>query len=152
MHRPRFRPALTVIALLLACALQLVGSATAQPLADEPRAEPVRREILAIYDSREEPRPDQTRIHRFAEMPLNHLGFAVSYWDINTGIPGSERTDDIRGIITWLRRPPPAAFYVWGQQQVARGNRMVVKPYPTASTAQRDSEMPARSCQAGTKK
>jgi hypothetical protein len=126
MHRPRFRLALTPLVLLLACALQVAGSATAQPLADEPRAEPVRREILAIYDSREEPRPDQTRIHRFAEMPLNHLGFAVSYWDINTGIPGSDRTDNIRGIITWLRRPPPAAFYVWGQQQVARGTRMVV--------------------------
>jgi polysaccharide biosynthesis protein PelA len=126
MHRPRFRQALTAIAPLLACVLQLAGSAPAQQLADEPRAEPVRREILAIYDSREEPRPDQTRIHRFAEMPLNYLGFAVSYWDINTGIPGSDRTDNIRGIITWLRRPPPAAFYVWGQQQVARGTRMVV--------------------------
>ena len=42
----------------------------AQGLGDEPRAEPVRREILAVFDSREEPRPDQTRIHRFAEMPL----------------------------------------------------------------------------------
>jgi hypothetical protein len=126
MHRPRFQPALAVIALLLAGALQLAGSAPAQQLADEPRAEPVRREILAVYDSREEPRPDQTRIHRFAEMPLNYLGFVVSYWDINTGIPGSDRTDNIRGIITWLRRPPPAAFYVWGQQQVARGTRMVV--------------------------
>jgi polysaccharide biosynthesis protein PelA len=100
--------------------------ATAQPLGEEPHAEPVRREILAIYDSREEPGPDQTRIHRFAEMPLNHLGLVVSFWDINAGLPSSERTENIRGMITWLRRAPTAEFYPWAQAQVARGVRTVV--------------------------
>ena len=114
-------------ALLLLCALLLLApAALAQPVNDEPRPEPVRREILAIYDSREEPRPDQTRIHRFAEMPLNHLGFIVSFWDLSTGMPSAERTADLRGIITWFRRAPPAAFYRWGQEQVRRGVRMVV--------------------------
>jgi hypothetical protein len=94
--------------------------------ADETRAEPVRREILAVYDSREEPRPDQTRIHRFAEMPLNYFGFVVTYWDVNAGMPGADRSENLRGIITWLRRPPPAAFYAWAQQQVSQGVRMVV--------------------------
>jgi hypothetical protein len=100
--------------------------AMAQPLAEEPHAEPVRREILAIYDSREEPGPDQTRIHRFAEMPLNHLGLVVSFWDINAGLPSQERTENIRGMITWLRHPPPAEFYPWAQAQVVRGVRTVV--------------------------
>jgi hypothetical protein len=106
--------------------LLLAPAASAQPLSGEPQAEPVRREILAIYDSREDPRPDQTRIHRFAEMPLNYLGFVVTYWDISGGLPGSDRTESLRGIITWLRRPPPATFYLWAQQQVTRGIRMVV--------------------------
>jgi polysaccharide biosynthesis protein PelA len=112
--------------LLLLCMLLLAPAASAQPLSGEPQAEPVRREILAIYDSREDPRPDQTRIHRFAEMPLNYLGFVVTYWDISGGLPGSDRTENLRGIITWLRRPPPATFYLWAQQQVTRGIRMVV--------------------------
>src|SRR5262249_40526824 len=43
---------------VLATVMLLLLPATAQQLGDEPRAEPVRREILAVYDSREEPRPD----------------------------------------------------------------------------------------------
>src|SRR5262245_28880462 len=128
--------------LLFVCALTLVPAATAQPLADEPRAEPVRREILAIYDSREDPRPDQTRIHRFAEMPLNYFGFVVTYWDINAGLPGSDRSENLRGIITWLRRPPPPLYYLWAQQQVTRGVRMVVlgdSGLPSASTSLADA-------------
>jgi hypothetical protein len=113
-------------ALLVLCALLLAPAASAQRLGDEPRAEPVRREILAVYDSREEPRPDQTRIHRFAEMPLNHLGFAVTFWDVSAGLPSAERTANIRGVITWFRRAPPAPFYLWGQEQVRRGVHMVV--------------------------
>jgi hypothetical protein len=123
--RPRvLRIAFAQLLLLLVCSLP--APAAAQPLADEPRAEPVRREILAIYDSREEPRPDQTRIHRFVEMPLNYFGFVVTYWDLNAGMPGADRSENLRGIITWLRRPPPAALYVWAQQQVSQGVRMVV--------------------------
>jgi polysaccharide biosynthesis protein PelA len=120
----RLAPAQSILILL--CTLLLAPAASAQPLAGEPQAEPVRREILAIYDSRDDPRPDQTRIHRFAEMPLNYLGFVVTYWDINAGLPGSDRSENLRGIITWLRRPPPATFYVWAQQQVVHGTRMVV--------------------------
>ena len=112
--------------LLLLSALLLAPAASAQRLGDEPRAEPVRREILAVYDSREEPRPDQTRIHRFAEMPLNHLGFVVTFWDVSAGLPSAERAANIRGVITWFRRAPPASFYRWGQEQVRRGVRMVV--------------------------
>jgi hypothetical protein len=119
------RPALAQSILTLVCIL-LAPTALAQTLSDEPTAEPVRREILAIYDSREEPRPDQTRIHRFAEMPLNHLGFVVSYWDINAGVPGADRGENLRGIITWLQRPASSELYAWAQQQVARGTRMVV--------------------------
>src|SRR3974377_370292 len=97
----------------IAFALVLALPARAQPSPEEPLAEPGRREILAVYDSREEARPDQTRLHRFAEMPLNHLGFIVSYWDINSGLPSAERAAHIRGIITWFRRPPPSSFFLW---------------------------------------
>lgn len=68
------RPSLVIV-----CALALTPCAQAQTVPDQSAAELVRREILAVYDGREEPRPDQTRIHRFAEMPLNHLGLVVTY-------------------------------------------------------------------------
>jgi polysaccharide biosynthesis protein PelA len=129
MHRclpAHLRTAATWIVVLVACGL-LPVIAMAQTPGDEPRVEPVRREILAVYDSREEVRPDQSRIHRFAELPLNYLGFVVTYWDLSAGeVPSADRSENLRGIITWLRRPPPAAFYEWAQQEVTQGVRMVV--------------------------
>jgi hypothetical protein len=86
----------------------------------------VRREILALYDSRDAARPDQTRIHRFAEMPLNHLGYIVTYWDLQNGLPPPARTVDLYGAITWLHRSQPASFYLWAQKLVTRGVRVVV--------------------------
>ncbi len=135
------RIALAQWMLLLLCALPLAPVASAQPLGDEPFVEPVRREILAVYDGREEPRPDQTRIHRFAEMPLNHLGFVVTYWDVNAGVPSADRTANIRGILTWLRRAPPASFYLWAREQVEQGVRTVVlgdSGLPSAGTSLAD--------------
>lgn len=88
--------------------------------------QPVRREILAIFDGREEAKADSTRIHRFVEMPLNHLGFVVSYWDIANGPPPSERTSNILGVVTWMDRAQSPEFYVWAQALVAHGARMVV--------------------------
>lgn len=112
--------------LVVAVALLLPCAGSAQQLTEEPGAEPVRREILAFYDSRDEPRPDQTRIHRFADMPLNYFGFTLTYWDVNTEFPSTERIANTRGIITWFRRAPPASFYDWAQRAVASGVRMVV--------------------------
>jgi hypothetical protein len=125
-QRIEFRLTLPACGILIVCLLSLLSSASAQFIGDELGRESVRREILAIYDSRQEARPDQTRIHRFAEMPLNHLGFVVGYWDISAGLPSAERTANLRGIITWFRRPPPASFYQWGLQQLGKGTRMVV--------------------------
>src|SRR5262245_42724692 len=123
---PNLEHPFILLLLLVAGVVLLSPVATAQPSGDEPLAKPVRREILAVYDSREEPRPDQTRIHYVAEMPLNHLGFMVTYWDIDAGLPPADRTANIQGIVTWLQRTPPAGFYLWAQEQVRQGTRIVV--------------------------
>jgi polysaccharide biosynthesis protein PelA len=115
-----------ISALAAGCAVVLACAASAQELIEASSPEQVRREILALYDSRDESRPDQTLIHRFAEMPLNHLGLVVSYWDINRGMPGPGRTANVRGVLSWFRRATPPAFYAWGLDQLAHGVRVVV--------------------------
>jgi polysaccharide biosynthesis protein PelA len=112
--------------ILLVAATLAASPATADPLGVDEVTQPVRREILALYDGREEPRSDLTRIHRFAEMPLNYLGFVVTYWDISVSLPDAERTANINGILTWFQRAEPAAFYLWALPLVKRGARMVV--------------------------
>jgi len=140
--RVSLRIAIAQSILLVACALVLTPVVRAQSPTEEGGAELIKREILAVYDSREEPRPDQTRIHRFAEMPLNHMGFVVSYWDVNAGLPSAEQTENLRGVITWFRRAPPALFYLWGQDQVRRGVRFVVlgdSSLPSGNTSLADA-------------
>ena len=68
-------------------------------------AQQVTRTVLALYDGRVEPAPSDSRIHRFAEMPLNHLGFRLVYHDVNKPLPGAETLAAYRGIVTWFLEP-----------------------------------------------
>src|SRR5437016_468329 len=86
----------------------------------------VPREILALYDAREEPTPDGTRVHHFVEMPLNHLGYIVTYWDVTKGMPDESRLADVRGILAWFVNEQPRELFVWLQHAAARRIRIAV--------------------------
>ena len=68
-------------------------------------ARPVKREILALYDGAQESEPDATRIHRFAEKPLNYLGFILRFRDVRDGLPPLEDLDRYRAVLTWFSGP-----------------------------------------------
>ena len=59
---------------------------------------PVRRDILAIYDSHHEKTAQTSRLHQFAEMPLNWLGFQLTYHDVNGPLPPLEQLSKFRGV------------------------------------------------------
>ncbi|HEY0832727.1 MAG TPA: hypothetical protein VGE72_02360, partial [Azospirillum sp.] len=91
-------------------------------------AQTVPRTVLALYDEAEESRVKLTRIHTMAEMPLNHLGLGVVYWDVGKGLPDLARYPDLRGILTWFASSPfddPAVFVDWLGAAAARGVRVV---------------------------
>lgn len=87
---------------------------------------PVQRQILVLYDGREEATPDSTRVHRFAEMPLNHLGFVVTYWDVRKGLPEDKRLAGVRGILTWYTSAQARELFVWLQRAAARHIRIAI--------------------------
>jgi hypothetical protein len=99
--------------------------------------ESVRRKILALYDSSHEPEIAESRLHRFAEMPLNHLGFILRYHDVNTPLPPIETLQDFAGVISWFADPvrSPAQYLVWARDAVERGKKYVVLADPGADTA-----------------
>jgi hypothetical protein len=82
--------------------IHVVGGGAAT-VAQEPI--PVKREILALYDGAQEGEADYTRIHRFAEMPLNHLGFIVRFQDVRNKLPEPAEIERYRGVITWFAGP-----------------------------------------------
>ncbi len=89
---------------------------------------PVLRDILALYDGRHEKEPSLSRIHKFAEMPLNFLGYRVRYVDINGPLPEAGELKSYRGVITWfiepMRRPPE--YLKWLDAVTASGMRVAV--------------------------
>jgi polysaccharide biosynthesis protein PelA len=90
----------------------------------------VRREILALYDSQHEKTPQTTRIHQFAEMPLNWLGYKITYVDVNGALPDPADLGRYRGILTWfvepMQRPERIESYLdWLDKATARGTRYV---------------------------
>jgi hypothetical protein len=70
--------------LFFAFGLSALCACLCQPVpvqAQQAQAE-VKREILALYDSAQEGTDaNRTRIHRYAELPLNHEGFVVDFRD-----------------------------------------------------------------------
>lgn len=111
-----------------ASVILLLGLLIAGPLrAEGPK--PVPRTVLALYDTREEQKLRLSRIHTMAEMPLNHLGLTVSYWDVADGLPDLGRYPDIRGVLTWFAADPfddPRGYDSWIANAMDRGLRVVV--------------------------
>ncbi len=101
----------------------------------------VRREIIALYDSRHEKTPQTTRIHQLAEMPLNWLGYKIHYVDVNGTLPAIGDMSRYRGILTWFIEPmrAPDSYLAWLDQVTAAGTRYVffaemAPPEPSVSS------------------
>jgi hypothetical protein len=107
----------------------------------------VSRRVLALYDSSETVEEEDdyenvtlrpidsevSLVHTLAELPLNHLGIAVDYHDVNTGsLPGPELMKKYRGVVTWFsdnKMKAPDLYLGWVQEQVLAGRRVIVMEY-----------------------
>lgn len=85
---------------------------------------PLRRSVLALYDSARAPEPRATIVHALAEMPLNHLGLIVRYHDLRQGLPGPDALRGVRGVVTWFESdsiPNPRAYLRWVETLASSG-------------------------------
>lgn len=93
----------------------------------------VPRTVLALVDLREEEKIRLTRVHSMAEMPLNHLGLTVAYWNVADGLPDLSRYPDLRGVITWFAGEPfedTRAYIAWTAAAMDQGVRFAVLGQP----------------------
>lgn len=88
----------------------------------------VRRDVLALYDSRFEQTPTVSRLHRMAEMPLNWLGYKLTYQDVNKPLPPPSSLEGYRGIVSWLVEPlaDSTGYLTWLDEATSQGLRLVV--------------------------
>lgn len=115
------------VALFLVLVLEIPA---AQAIEIEITERRIERDVLALYDSRAEKQSHETRIHQFAEMPLNFLGFRVTYHDINGSWPTPSETTGFRAVLTWFLEPMEAeraeALLNWLDSATERGLKHVM--------------------------
>ncbi len=106
----------------------LLASLAASVEASASQQGPIKREILALYDGAQEGGVDATRIHRFAELPLNHLGYILRYRDVRAGLPEPRAVAPFAGVITWFVGPldDGDAFLAWANLMSQEGLRFIV--------------------------
>jgi hypothetical protein len=90
------------------------------------------RGILGLFDSRREPNPEESRIHRLLDMPLNHLGLVVEYHDIAKGLPDPASLTGIRGVVTFFDGAVPNSrgYAQWASDVLDRDIRYVIMGDP----------------------
>ena len=88
------------------------------------------RRVLALYDGQEHPDGlQQTDLHRLLAMPLEHLGYAIDYLDVNAGLPGNSLTGQYAGIVTWFNHETlasPAVYRAWLSRQLESGIKAAI--------------------------
>jgi hypothetical protein len=101
--------------------------------------EPVKRRILGMFDGSREADAAVTRIHRFAELPLAHLGYVVEYHDVREPLPPVETMADFAGVVSWFDAPMAAGerYLVWAAHVANAGTPFAVLGDPGVAVTPR---------------
>ncbi len=122
-------PGLRILGSLFAGAVLAIAAPVrpAAALEVELAARTVNRDILALYDAHQEARPSSSRLHRLAEMPLNWLGYKLTYRDVNAPLPDGGELGRYRAIVTWFAEPLAnrAQYLAWLDRATASGIKLV---------------------------
>ena len=89
----------------------------------------IKREILAVYNSREEPGPSDSRLHKFLELPLNHLGYSVHYQDAQDPLPDAvEAGRRFAAVVTWFvdQGTVTRAYLRWASSVSRSGAKLII--------------------------
>lgn len=88
------------------------------------------RTVVALYDSRIDEDIWFTQIHQYAEMPLNHLGLRVEYYDICEELPEIASRPEVAGALVWFPKytdfANPDHYLKWVDDLVQAGKKFVV--------------------------
>jgi len=113
-------------------------------------AEPVKRKVIAFWDSYKGALLEDSITHPTLEMPLNYLGIDVIYHDLQETLPSLSNEDDILGILISFKdgysMDDPREFLEWSIEAIDLGKRIVLignngfqanrKGVPTSGTLQ----------------
>ena len=99
--------------------LALCFAVGVQPSAAAPSAcsgsTEIPRQVIALYDGRAEPAPAQSRLHRYAALPLHHKGYALRFVDVAMPLPEFPDVGVFAGVVSMFGSavPEPDALADW---------------------------------------
>ena len=80
------------------------------------------RRIILFYNSKKEPEPVVSEVHRLVQLYLEWLGFVPELWDINKPLPERYLADKYRGIVVWTGEIEEGdSFYEWIKKRIDEG-------------------------------
>lgn len=96
-------------------ALRPVAAGTDDDKSGDHAGTPLPRLILALYDGRREEKVRETRLHRYVELVMNHLGFQMVYHDVARGMPAAILDTNYAAVLSWLDGPvpDPQSYAAW---------------------------------------
>jgi uncharacterized protein (TIGR01370 family) len=88
--------------------------------------EVVPRRVLGLYDGREAVEASELKIHRFAVMPLNHMGYVVELHDLRRPLPDMILEGRYAGVVVWphTEKSARAGFGEWLKKVIGEGVRL----------------------------
>ena len=114
--------------LLAALLVMLLGFAGAEPASAQ--AGSVSRDVLAVYDGRNDSDLAYIELHRSVQTVLEHLGLKVTFLNLaDEPLPSPEMMRRYRGSVIqlWSADLPDAeAFLEWVRREIKSGRRMVL--------------------------
>jgi hypothetical protein len=88
------------------------------------------RKVMFLYNGREAPSINTSNPHRYAEMPVNHMGYVAEYVDVNADLPATVPAGEYAGVLAWfggyVLPARAAALSDWLAQRIAEGTRIAV--------------------------
>jgi hypothetical protein len=92
--------------------------------------EPLPRKIMFLHNSAEATRVNASNAHRYAEMPLNHLGYVAEYVDVSGPLPARVAAAEYAGVVAWFDGYLPSAradaLSAWLAARISEGTRVAV--------------------------
>jgi len=91
--------------------------------------EVIPRKVLTLFDGSRDALLGHSELHRFIDMPLNHLGYVPEPWDVSHALPDFPLVGRYAGIVAWLPENEAewsSVFHQWLIQHIRQGIRVAL--------------------------
>ncbi|MGB0908786.1 MAG: endo alpha-1,4 polygalactosaminidase, partial [Nitrospirales bacterium] len=91
--------------------------------------EVIPRKVFSIFNGARDPMPGHSDLHRFIDLPVNHLGYVPEHWDIRNPLPDYPLIGRYAGVVVWVSGEQHSwsqKLHEWLVKQIQQGVRVAL--------------------------